>query len=93
MIVGILVIEILIHTSNSLKEKRYVIQSMKDRLRKKFNISVAELDYQDKWQRSEIGIALIGNQMNFVENSLQQIFNYLDNNESYEIIKYEFNYI
>jgi uncharacterized protein YlxP (DUF503 family) len=91
--VGILIIEILIRSSESLKEKRFIIKSIKDRLRKKFNVSVAELDYQEKWQRSEIGIALIGNEMDFVENCLQQIFNYLDNNQSYEIIKYEFKYI
>ena len=90
--VGILIIEILIRGSESLKEKRFIIKSMKDRL-KKFNVSVAELDYQDKWQRAEMGIALIGNEMNFIEKSLQQVFNYLDDDQSYEIIKYEFKYI
>ena len=92
MIIGVLTIEILIYSSNSLKEKRYVVKSIKDRL-KKFNVSIAELDYQDKWQRSKIGIILIGNQLSFVKDSLQKIFNFLDNNELFEIIRYEFDYI
>ena len=92
MVVGVLTIEILIFSGDSLKEKRFILRSMKDRLKKKFNISIAELNFQEKLRRSEIGIALIGNQMNFVENSLQKIFNYLDNNELYEIINYRFEY-
>jgi len=92
MIVGILVIEIMLYESASLKDKRLVVKSMKDRL-KKYNVSIAELDYQDKWQRSEIGIAMIGNQQGFVEKSLRQIFNHLDQSGEYEIINYSFEYV
>ncbi len=92
MTVGILVIDIMLYESASLKDKRLVIKSMKDRL-KKFNISIAELKYQDKWQRSEIGIAMVGNHQSFVEKSLQQIFNYLDQADDYEIINYTFSYV
>jgi uncharacterized protein YlxP (DUF503 family) len=92
MTVGILVIEIMIYDSSSLKDKRLVVKSMKDRLRK-YNISIAELGYQDKWQRSEIGIAMIGNEHGFVEKALQQIFNHLDSSDDFEIIKYTFDYV
>ena len=92
MYVGVLVIEILITSSSSLKEKRMVIKSIKDRL-KKFNVSAAELDYLDKWQRSKIGIATISNQYSHVEKSLQNIFQQLDENDSFEIISYEFEYM
>ncbi|TFH02497.1 MAG: DUF503 domain-containing protein [Calditrichales bacterium] len=92
MYVGVLIIEMLISSSNSLKEKRMVLKSVKDRL-KKFNVSVAELDYLDKWQRSKIGIATISNQYSHVEKSLQHIFQQLDDNDSFEIISYEFEYL
>jgi uncharacterized protein YlxP (DUF503 family) len=93
MIVGVLVIEILIYSSASLKEKRFVIKSIKDRIKNKYNVSIAELRYQDKWQRSEIGIAVIGNQQSYVEQSLQKIFQSLDHSDQYEIISYNFEYI
>jgi uncharacterized protein YlxP (DUF503 family) len=93
MYVGVLVIEIMIYTSSSLKEKRLVLKSMKDRLKNKFNVAVAEIGYQDKWQRAQLGIATISNEQSHLERSLQQIFQYLDNWDSYEIISYEFNYV
>jgi uncharacterized protein YlxP (DUF503 family) len=93
MFVGVLVIEILIYSSTSLKEKRLVLKSMKDRLKNKFNVAVAEIGFQDKWQRAQLGIATISNQHSHLERSLQQIFQYLDNSDSYEIISYEFTYV
>ena len=92
MSVGVLVIEILVYASSSLKEKRFVLRSIKDRLKKKFNVAISEIDYQDKWQRSKIGIVTISNQQGHVQESLQQIFNYLDQADDYEIISYEYNY-
>jgi uncharacterized protein YlxP (DUF503 family) len=93
MYVGILVIEILIYSSTSLKEKRIVLKSIKDRLKNKFNIAVAEIGFQDKWQRAQLGIVTISNQHSHLEHSLQQIFQYLDRSDSYEITSYEFNYV
>jgi uncharacterized protein YlxP (DUF503 family) len=93
MFVGVLVIEILIYSSTSLKEKRVVLKSVKDRLKNKFNVSVAEIGFQDKWQRSQLGIATISNEHSHLEHSLQQIFEYLDRSDSYEISSYEFTYV
>jgi len=93
MYVGILVIEIMIYSSASLKEKRLVLKSVKDRLKNKFNVAVAEIGYQDKWQRAQLGIVTISNQQSHLEHSLQRIFQYLDNSDSYEITSYEFNYV
>jgi uncharacterized protein YlxP (DUF503 family) len=93
MIIGVLTIEILIYSSASLKEKRFVLKSIKDRVKNKYNVSVAELGYLDKWQRSQIGIAMISNQQSFVEKSLHQIFQSLDRSDQYEIISYQFEYL
>jgi uncharacterized protein YlxP (DUF503 family) len=92
MHIGSLVIEIMVYSSASLKEKRYVLKGLKDRLKHKFNIAVAEIDYQDKWQRSKIGIVTISNDYGHVQNSLQQVFSFLDQSDEYEIISYEFKY-
>jgi len=91
--VGVLIIDIMIRTSASLKEKRYVLKSIKDKLKHKFNVSVAELDFQDKWQRSQLGIALISNEFSHVEKSLQKVFRFLDESDEYEIINYTFDYV
>jgi uncharacterized protein YlxP (DUF503 family) len=91
--VGVLIIDIMIHASASLKEKRFVLKSIKDKLGHKFNVSVAELDFQDKWQRSQLGIALISNEYSHVEESLQKVFRFLDESDMYEIINYTFDYV
>lgn len=93
MFIGALVFEIYIFESNSLKEKRMIINSLKDRLRKKFNVAVAELDYLDKWQRAALGIVTIANEHHVVENALHKIFTVLDSSNDYEITKYQFEYM
>ncbi len=93
MTVGVLIIEIMIHSSTSLKEKRMVLNSVRDKLKRKFNVSVAELDFQDKWQRSQLGIATISNEYSHAEDSLQKVFRFLDEFDEYEIVNYTFDYV
>ena len=50
--VGVLTLEMRLANSHSLKDKRHVVQGLKERLRHKFNVAVAEIDYQDLWQRA-----------------------------------------
>lgn len=59
MVVGVTAWELHIDGCNSLKEKRAVLRSLKDRLRGKHNISVAETNHQNAWQRAEISVALV----------------------------------
>jgi hypothetical protein len=58
MVVGLLTVELHVPGSRSLKDKRMVVRRLKDRLRK-FNIAVAEVDYQDKWQRAALAIVTV----------------------------------
>ncbi len=60
MFVKLLTVDILIPGCSSLKEKRFVLSSLKARLRKRFNVSVAEVDFQDKWQRTMLAVAIVG---------------------------------
>ena len=57
--IGVLTLEIRVENSHSLKDKRQVVKSLKDRLRHKFNVSVAEIDYQDLWQRALVAAVTV----------------------------------
>ncbi|NIV98638.1 DUF503 family protein, partial [Candidatus Saccharibacteria bacterium] len=52
MIIAVLKVDLYLHGAASLKDKRTIVRGIKDRLNKKFNISLAEIDFQDKWQRA-----------------------------------------
>ncbi len=57
--VGVLTMELRLENSHSLKDKRQVVQGLKDRLRRKFNVAVAEIDYQDLWQRALVAAVTV----------------------------------
>lgn len=59
--------------AGSLKDKRRHIKSLKDRLRNQFNASVAEIDKQDKWQESVIGIAMLSSDRSYLEQQYSRI--------------------
>jgi uncharacterized protein YlxP (DUF503 family) len=73
MPVGLLTLELHIPEAQSLKDKRQVLRSLKDRLRANFNVAVAELDFEDTWQRSVIGVVTISNEERHAEESLQKV--------------------
>ncbi len=73
MPIGLLTLEIHIADARSLKDKRQVLRSLKDRLRAHFNVAVAELDHQDVWQRSRVGIVSISGHGKDLEESLSAI--------------------
>ena len=75
MAVGLLTLEIHIPDSRSLKDKRQVLRSLKDRLRGRFNVAVAELDHQESWQRAQIGIVSLSNDAAHLEQSLRAVLN------------------
>jgi uncharacterized protein len=57
--IGVLTLELRLENSHSLKEKRHVVASLKDRLRHKFNVAVAEIDHQDLWQRATLAAVTV----------------------------------
>jgi len=73
MAVGLLTLEIHIPDSRSLKDKRQVLRSLKDRLRARFNVAVAELDHQESWQRAQVGIVSLSNDAAHLEQSLRAV--------------------
>ena len=57
--IGVLTLELKIDHAHSLKEKRHVVKSFKEKLRSRYNVAVAEIDYQDVWQRSVIAAVTV----------------------------------
>ncbi|HUO35444.1 MAG TPA: DUF503 domain-containing protein [Candidatus Acidoferrum sp.] len=73
MPIGLLTLEIQISDAQSLKDKRQVLRSLKDRLKAHYNVAVAELAHQDLWQRSRVGVVTISGDARHLEQSLAQI--------------------
>lgn len=86
MIVCSCEIEILIYSSNSLKEKRQVVKSIIERIKSKFNASVAEVGYNELWNRSLIGIAVVSNNRSLCDASISKIVKFIDYDERVEIL-------
>jgi uncharacterized protein YlxP (DUF503 family) len=73
MVVGILTVSLSIPQANSLKDKRRVIKSIKDRLRNGFNVSVAEIGEQDIWRTSILGVAVISEDASYANGVLSRV--------------------
>ena len=73
MPIGLLTLEIHISEAQSLKDKRQVLRSLKDRLRAHFNVAVAELEHQELWQRSKVGVVSISGDGKHLEESLAAV--------------------
>ena len=73
MIVGVLSVELTIPEAQSLKDKRRVILGLKERLRRRYNVSVAEVDFQDIHQRCQLGIATVSNESRAVHSQLDRL--------------------
>ncbi|GBD93776.1 hypothetical protein BMS3Abin05_01370 [bacterium BMS3Abin05] len=84
--VGFCQIDLFIPACHSLKEKRFAVKSIKTRVLNKFNVSVSELDGQDKWQRVVLGIALVTNDQKIVDSTFSKILHFIDNDGRVEII-------
>ncbi len=75
MIVGLCTVELFIPDGHSLKDKRRILQSLKTRVRDKFNVSVAEVGEQDLWQKAILGLACVANESVHVNQVLDQVLN------------------
>jgi uncharacterized protein len=71
--VGVLTLELRLENSFSLKDKRQVVRSLKDRLRRKFNVAVAEIDYQELWQRAALAAVTVSSDHSYAEKLLQSV--------------------
>ena len=92
MVVGICTIAIHLPFARSLKDKRQVLKSLKDRLRR-HNLSVAEIDGQDTWQRSVLGIAAIADSRPPLERLFETVTGEIESSIPGEILQREVDYV
>lgn len=88
MNIGLLQLELFIPQANSLKSKRQVLRSLKDKIRHKFNVSVAEVANLDKWQRQTIAIACLNSDKRLINSLLSKIVNLTDRQAAIELVDY-----
>ena len=92
MIIGVLRLEIFLPYSRSLKDKRKSVKGFRDRVRNRYNAAVAELDFQDKWQRTVLGVVTLNSQPRLVDDLLNRILADAHNLEDCEVTSHEISY-
>jgi uncharacterized protein len=89
MLVGTLRIRLLIREARTLKDKRQVVSSIKDRLRNHFNVSVSEIEAQDQRQLVVLGVAMVSNETQHLRKALSQVVEALRSHPVAELVDYE----
>ena len=86
MFVGICSLELLLSECSSLKDKRQVIRSLIERLKRRFNISIAEIGYLDLLRRSEIGFSIVSNETRHLESLMGRVVSFIEGDSRVQII-------
>jgi uncharacterized protein len=92
MPVGVLILEIQLPSSHSLKDKRAVVRKLRDRIRARFNVAVAEMDHQDVWQQTVLGFVSISSSQPVLESTLQQVLRESESILGYDVAGYSIDY-
>lgn len=91
-VVGVLNIRLVIRGANTLKDKRRVIKSLKDRIKNEFNVSIAETGTLDHCQYSRLSIAMVGNDRKYVNSTLSNLINMFRCAVSVELVDYHLDF-
>ena len=86
MVVGTCTISLHIPESGSLKSKRWVLRRIKDRVRNKFNVSIAEIDDFDLWQRATLGVAVVSKDGRFADQVIAKVIDLIRSDGNAHII-------
>jgi uncharacterized protein YlxP (DUF503 family) len=85
MLIGLLQLELHVPGAHSLKDKRQVLQSLIETMRRRFNVSVAEVGRQDAWQQAELGIATVANERRFLDEVLSRVESFVEGEPRVEV--------
>jgi uncharacterized protein len=86
--IGILTVELFMPDAASLKDKRSILKRMRELIRRDFNVSAAEIAYQDKWQRSQWAFCFTGADKLYIEGSIQKLVGFLDSGRHASLTDY-----
>ena len=87
MVIGVLSLEFFLPACRSLKDKRRILLSFKDRIRGRFNVAVAEVDFQDVWQRALMSVVTLSSDRKVVDQTLQRIRDEAETSLEGEVVK------
>ena len=93
MVVGLLNIKIVVRDSRSLKDKRQVIKSLKDKTRQRYNVSISEVGAQDNHKQCFLAVAMVGNEKRYVNSVLSTLVNSFRLFPGVELVDYELDFI
>lgn len=88
MVVGLCTLELYIGEADSLKDKRRVLKSILDRVRSRFNVSIAEVGQQDLWQRATIAFACVSNDSGHTNQVINNVVNFIERQGSIQVTDY-----
>jgi uncharacterized protein YlxP (DUF503 family) len=88
MVIGLASIEVHFPDSGSLKTKRQFLKRIKDRVRNKFNVSIAEVDHNDLWQRTTLGVSVVANQRQFANQVLSGVVDLIGKENGVQLLDY-----
>jgi uncharacterized protein len=91
--VAAMAVTLFIPASNSLKTKRRVLKSIKDRVRSSFNVSVSEIGDLDKWQSAVLGVAMIGNDKSYISGAMDNVLNLIQSVHEAQVTTHQIEFI
>jgi len=89
VVIGVCQVDLLIPGNASLKGKRKVLRKIIDRVKNRYNISISEVGDNDLWQRSQIGLSVVGNDSRHINSSLDKIIDFIEGMNVAEILNSE----
>ncbi len=89
MVIGTCTIQLYFSESGSLKRKRQFLKRIKDRVRNKFNVSIAEIEDNDLWQRTTLGIGTVANDRRFTNGILSKVVKHIETENGVEVLDYQ----
>lgn len=89
MVVGVLTLQIHLPASDSLKAKRAVLNRVKERVRSRFNVSMAEVDHQDLWQRATLGVAAVSGEGSVLDRVLHEVLAVIEREDRLCVLDYQ----
>ncbi|OYD15982.1 hypothetical protein CH330_04115 [candidate division WOR-3 bacterium JGI_Cruoil_03_51_56] len=89
MSVGLLLLDCFVNQSRSLKDKRRIIKSMTERLRRNFNIAICEVEYQNQWQRARLAIVLVNTRWSMAQRTISRILGFFERDRRIELLNAE----
>jgi uncharacterized protein YlxP (DUF503 family) len=87
MVIGVCRLDLLMRENGSLKEKRRIVKQIIDRVKHRFNVSIAEVGNNDLWQSAQLGLCLVSNDRRFTNSSLDTILDFIETINEAEVVK------